>query len=89
MHQSIRDFIENIKPFLKYMHTEYNAVWVGQLSYKEFMRRGDLDEYEYMELEVPNSIIYFLYNKNTHKLYTRGKPSSTDEILKVMHSRIK
>ena len=79
--------MDDIRPFLKYMYKENNAVWVGQLSYREFIRRSDLDEYKRIDLEVPNSIIFFLYNKNTHKLYTRGK-ASTDEIIKVMRNRI-
>ena len=76
-----------IRPFLKYMHTERNAVWVGQLSYDEFHKRMTKEEYEVMELEIPETLIYFLYNKNTHKLYTRGK-ASTDEIIRVTRNRI-
>ena len=79
--------IEHIEPFLKYMYGENNAIWAGQLSYKEFLRRSDLYEYERMELEVPGSIVYFLYNKNTHKLYTRGKLSVTD-VIEVMRKRL-
>lgn len=65
--------IDVIRPFLKFMYYEYKAVWAGQLSYEEFIKRRDLDEYEVFELEVPESLIFFLYNKKTHKLYTRGE----------------
>lgn len=76
-----------IRPFLKYMYKERNAVWVGQLSYAEFHNRMLKEEYEVMELEIPETLIYFLYNKNTHKLYIRGK-ASTDEIIRVTRNRI-
>ena len=79
--------IEGIKPFLKYMYEENNAIWVGQLSYSEFLKREKLEEYELMELEVPNSIVYFLHNKNTHKLYTRGNPDM-NEIVKAIRREI-
>ena len=46
-----------------------------------------LSELELMELEVPNSIVYFLHNKNTHKLYTRGNPDM-DEIVKEIRREI-
>ena len=79
--------IEGIKPFLKYMYEENNAIWVGQLSYSKFLKREKLEEYELMELEVPNSIVYFLHNKNTHKLYTRGNPDM-NEIVKAIRREI-
>jgi len=79
--------IDVIRPFLKLMYYEYKAVWAGQLSYEEFIKRRDLDEYEVFELEIPESLILFLYNKKTHKLYTRGR-ASVDTVIRVMRERL-
>lgn len=79
--------IDIIRPFLKYMYEKNNAVWAGQLSYDEFTKRATKDDYELMELEISETLICLLYNKKTHKLYTRGK-ASTDEMIRVIRSRI-